>query len=272
MPKLRRTTTTHLAVLRELEVVRVHDVTPGMRRLTVAGPALGERVVEGPDGQPVTLPAFTSPGFDDHVKVFVPPSGAERPVLPRQRPDGLDFTTEGVRPLGKDYTPRRVTPEEVELDFVRHGHGQTAGWAERVRPGDLAWIAGPTIGQAFPHGVDAFVVAGDETALPAIGRFLEELPPGVPAQVVVEVAGPQDEQDLMVREGVDVTWLHRGAGVEPGTTTLLADTVRALPWPAGDVYAWMAGESTAARDVRTHWRSDRRVPRDCLDVSGYWRR
>ena len=79
-------------------------------------------------------------------------------------------------------------------------------------------------------------------------------------------------QDLVTGQDVDVTWLHRGAGVEPGTTTLLADAVRALTWPAGDVYAWMAGESTAARDVRTHWRSDRRVPRDCLDVSGYWRR
>lgn len=267
MPKLRRATTTHLAVLRELEVVAVRDVTPGMRRLTLAGEALAERR----PGDAV-LPAFVSPGFDDHVKVFVPGPDAERPVLPRQRPDGLDFTTEGVRPLGKDYTPRRVTTDALDLDFVRHGHGQAAAWAERVRPGDLAWIAGPTVGQAFPHDVDAFVLAGDETALPAIGRFLEELPAGLPAQVVVEVAGPQDEQDLLVPPGVELTWLHRPAGAEPGTTTLLQDAVRALPWPEGDVYAWMAGESTAARDVRTHWRSERRVPRDLLDVSGYWRR
>ncbi len=267
MPKLRRTTTTHVAVLRELEVVRVDDVTPGMRRLTLAGSALAERSLDGS-----TLPAFASPGFDDHVKVFVPAPDADRPVLPRQRPDGLDYTTEGVRPLGKDYTPRRVSPDQVDLDFVRHGHGQAAGWAERVRPGDLAWIAGPTVGQAFPHDVDAFVLAGDETALPAIGRFLEELPAGPAAQVVVEVSGPQDEQDLTVRDGVEVTWLHRPAGAGPGTTTLLLDAVRDLDWPSGQVYAWMAGESTAARDVRTHWRADRSVPRDCLDVSGYWRR
>ncbi len=267
MPKLRRETTTHLPVLRELEVVAVHDVTPGMRRLTLAGAALGEREHEG-----AVLPAFTSPGFDDHVKVFVPGPDAQRPVLPRQRPGGLDYTTEGVRPLGKDYTPRRVAAGTVELDFVRHGHGQAAAWAERVRPGDLAWIAGPTVGQAFPHDVDAFVVAGDETALPAIGRFLEELPAGLPTRVVVEVAGPQDEQDLRVTDAVELTWLHRPGGAEPGTTTLLPDAVRALAWPEGDVYAWMAGESTAARDVRTHWRSDRRVPRDLLDVSGYWRR
>lgn len=267
MPKLRRVTTTHVAVLRELEVVRVRDVTPGMRRLTLAGHALGERELDG-----ATLPAFASPGFDDHVKVFVPVPGADRPVLPGQRLDGLDFTVEGVRPLGKDYTPRRVTADEVDLDFVRHGHGQAAAWAERVRPGDPAWIAGPTIGQAFPHDVDAFVLAGDETALPAIGRFLEELPPGLPARVVVEVSGPEDEQDLVTGPDVELVWLHRPDGAEPGTTTTIIDAVRDLDWPSGAVYAWMAGESTAARDVRTHWRAERAVPRDCLDVSGYWRR
>ena len=85
MPKLRRVTTTHVAVLRELEVVRVDDVTPGMRRLTLAGAALAERELDG-----ARLPAFTSPGFDDHVKVFVPAPGAERPVLPGQRADIRD--------------------------------------------------------------------------------------------------------------------------------------------------------------------------------------
>ncbi len=268
MPKLRRATTTHLAVLRELEVRAVRDVSPGMRRLTLGGPALGAHDDEG-----LALPALDSPGFDDHVKVFVPLEGTDRPVLPSQREDGLDWTTEGTRPIGKDYTPRRVDLDalELDLDFVRHGHGRAAGWAEEVAVGDAAWIAGPTVGQAFPHDVDAAVLAGDETALPAIGRFLDERPAGLVARVVVEVAGPAEEQALRVDTDVDLTWLHRG-DAPPGTTTLLADAVRALDWPDGRVYAWMAGESTAARDVRTHWRTDRAVPRDLLDVSGYWRR
>lgn len=268
MPRLRRETTTHLAVLRELEVLAVRDVTPALRRVTLGGPALAERTVDG-----VVLPAFATPGFDDHVKLFVPAEGADRPVLPRQRADGLDYTTEGVRPLGKDYTPRRFDPAagELDLELVRHGHGRAAAWAEQVAVGDPAWIAGPTVGQAFPHDVDACVLAGDETALPAIARFLAELPAGLPAQVVVEVVDAAEEQALSDRPDVEVTWLHRG-DAEPGTTTLLADAVRALAWPDGAVYAWMGGESQAAREIRTHWRTDRRVPRDCLDVSGYWRR
>ncbi len=266
MPKLRRETTTHLAVLRELTVVAVEDVTPRMRRLGLSGPALAAHVVDG-----VEVPAFASPGFDDHVKVFVPLEGADRPVLPRQRTDGLDWTTEGTRPIGKDYTPRRVTPERVDLDFVRHGHGLASTWAERATIGDAAWIAGPTIGQGPPHDVDWFAVAGDETALPAIGRLLEELPSGVRAEVVIEVADAGEEQRLESGADVRVRWLHRD-GAEPGTTTQLVDAVRALPWHDGRVYAWMAGESTAARAVRTYWRSERAVARDCLDVTGYWRR
>lgn len=268
MPKLRRETTTHLAVLRALTVARVQDLTPGMRRITLAGDDLGERRLGD-----VTLPAFSSPGFDDHVKVFVPLHGAELPVLPTQRADGLDWTTEGTRPTASDYTPRRVDVEgrELDLDFVRHGHGNAAGWAERAQVGDPAWIAGPSIGQALPHDVDWFMVAGDETALPAIGRLLEELPAGARAQVVVEVAGVADEQPLPTRADVELTWLHRD-GADAGTTTLLADAVRDAPWWDGEAYAWMAGESTAARTIRTFWRSERHVPRDCLDVSGYWRR
>lgn len=266
MPKLRRETTTHLAVLRELTVVAVEDVSPRMRRLGLSGPSLAAHVVDG-----VEVPAFTSPGFDDHVKVFVPLEGADRPVLPRQRADGLDWTTEGTRPIGKDYTPRRVSPERVDLDFVRHGHGLASTWAEQAGVGDPAWIAGPTVGQGPPYDVDWFAVAGDETALPAIGRLLEELPAGVRAEVVVEVADADEEQRLESAADVSVRWLHRD-GAEPGTTTLLADAVTELPWHDGRVYAWMAGESTAARAVRTHWRSERAVPRDCLDVTGYWRR
>lgn len=268
MPKLRRETTTHVPVLRALTVAGVRDLTPGMRRITLAGAELREREHDG-----VVLPALSSPGFDDHVKVFVPLHGAELPVLPHQRVDGLDWTTEGTRPTASDYTPRRIDLElgEIDLDFVRHGHGNAAGWAERATVGAPAWIAGPTIGQALPHDVDWFMVAGDETALPAIGRLLEELPAGVRVQALIEVADAGDEQPLPTQADAHVTWLHRD-GAEAGTTTLLADAVRDAPWWEGEAYAWMAGESSAARAVRTFWRTERHVARDCLDVSGYWRR
>lgn len=268
MPKLRRVTTTAVPVLRELTIAQVTDISPRMRRLTLTGPQLAARVVDD-----VELPAFDSPGFDDHVKVFTPALGESRPVLPRQRADGLDWTTEGTRPIASDYTPRRVDLDalEVDLDFVRHGHGKAATWAESVHVGDPAWIAGPTVGQHLPHDVDWYAVAGDETALPAIGRLLAELGEGVRVEAVIEVADAAERQELASRADVSIRWLHRD-GAEAGTGTALVDAVRDLAWHDGRVYAWMAGESSAARAVRTHWRTDRQVPRDCLDVSGYWRR
>ncbi len=268
MPRLRRETTALPPVLRRLEVVAVRDLSPGMRRVTLGGPELAENDAHG-----FTVPALRTDGFDDHVKVFVPVPGQDVPLLPVQEPERLDYTATGLRPLAKDYTPRRLDLDalELDLDFVRHGDGHASGWVERVRAGDPAWIAGPAVTAGRPHGVDWFLLVGDETALPAIGRFLEELPEGTPAQVVVEVADVAHEQPLRHRPEVEVRWLHRD-GAAPGTTDLLVDAVRDAPWWDGEAYVWASGESQAMRAIRSFLRAERPVPRDCLDVTGYWRR
>lgn len=80
-----------------------------------------------------------------------------------------------------------------------------------------------------PRGVDWTLVAGDETALPAIGRWLEEWPAGARGQVFVEVAEASHRQDLPVPDGVALTWLVRD-GAPAATTTLLLDALRAAPW------------------------------------------
>ena len=268
MPKLRRETTVLPPVLRRLEVRRVVDLTPGMRRVTLGGPELGANDAHG-----FQVPALRTDGFDDHVKVFLPVPGQDVPLLPVQLPGRLDHTATGLRPVAKDYTPRRLdhVAGELDLDLVRHGEGLASTWVEHVGTGDPAWIAGPGITAAFPHDVDWFLVVGDETALPAIGRFLEDLPEGTPAQVVVEVADASHEQPLPARPGAEVRWLHRG-DAPPGTTQLMLDAVRDAPWWDGEAYVWVSGESQVVRAVRTFLRAERPVPRDCLDVTGYWRR
>lgn len=267
MPRTRRAVTDLPPVVRELEVARVRDVTVGMRRLTLTGAGLGAGEVDG-----VAVPGFRTPGFDDHVKVLLPSPGQDRPVLPMQAEGRLDWTARGVRPIAKDYTPRRWDPEtsELDLDFVHHSTGHAAGWVGVVEPGDPAWIVGPTTTASLPHGVDWLLVAGDETALPAIGRLLEELGPQQRVQVLVEVADADHEQDLTTRADVELTWLHRD-GAAPGTTDLLPDAVRAAPWWDGEVFAWVSGESTMLRPIRQYLKTEHAVPRDCLDLTGYWR-
>ncbi|MBM9462986.1 SIP domain-containing protein [Aeromicrobium sp. YIM 150415] len=269
MPRLRRDVEMFPISLRELEVAAVHDVTPGMRRITLRGEQL--RAFTTPDG--IDVPELRNDGFDDHVKVFVPGAGEERPVLPVQVEGHLDWKAPDTRPIAKDYTPRRWDPEagELDLDFVRHEAGFATRWAENVRVGDSAWIAGPKMSSAVPHDVDWLLIAGDETALPAIGRLLEELDPSMPATVFVEVAEAGHEQELRVGPNTELTWLHRD-GAEPGTTDLLEKAIRELDWRPGDAYCWVAGEAATLKPIRAHLVHERQVPRDCLDLTGYWRR
>lgn len=261
MARTRREAVAWPTILRELRVVRVADVTATTRRVTLTGDQLGEFAVAGG-----TAAAFRSDGFDDHVKLLVPLEGTDRPPLPVQGPDRLEWGGAGGRPVAKDYTPRRFDPvaAELDLDFVLHEGGFAAGWARRTQPGDPAWIVGPTRSLLLPEGVDRIVLAGDETALPAIARLLDEWPGAMTADVVVEVASAAGIQDLPAHVGVSVRWVH-GADA-------WVDTIRHLPWPEGTTFCWVAGEARAVRDVRRFLADERAVPRDCLDATGYWRR
>jgi hypothetical protein len=115
------------------------------------------------------------------------------------------------------------------------------------------------------------LVAGDETALPAIGRFLEEAPAGLRAQVFIEILDAAHEQDLKTDADAVVTWLSRD-GAEGGTTTLLADAVRGADWWPGEVYAWVAGETLSIKPIRRFLKDERGLPPENVEVTGYWRR
>lgn len=261
MARTRREVKSWPTVLRELTVTRIVDVTLGMRRITLSGDQLGSFDVAGGAVAP-----FESEGFDDHVKLLVPMSGQDRPPLPVQGPDRLEWGSAGGRPVAKDYTPRRFDRAtlELDLDFVRHGAGFAASWAERTEPGESAWIVGPTRSLLTPTGVDCLFVAGDETALPAIGRLLEHWPTGVPGQVVIEVSRQSHRQDVPVPAGVTISWA--------GSPDDWVSTIEELPWPQGETFCWVAGETSTVRRVRNFLKSERMVGRENLDVTGYWRR
>ncbi|WP_203590027.1 siderophore-interacting protein [Streptomyces sp. SID13031] len=122
MPKTSRRLTVHPLTLREVEVVRVMDLTPGMRRVTLSGEQLRE--FTSANGFP--QPAFDSPGFDDDIRLVFRYPGHAEPVLPVQPEKGVDLPR-NPRPLSKVYTVRRWDPEagELDVDFVRHGVNHT---------------------------------------------------------------------------------------------------------------------------------------------------
>ncbi|MGP9537364.1 siderophore-interacting protein [Brachybacterium sp. AOP43-C2-M15] len=258
--------------VRELEVLRVRDVTPGMRRVTLGGEQLRAHTAE--NGFPVA--AFRSDTFDDEGKLILRHPEADVPVAPTQADGVLNWPREDPHLLFRTYTVRRWDPQagehgEVDLDFVRHGVGPATSWAYRVQPGERVHWAGPKSSAPHPVGVDWTLVAGDETALPAIGRWLEEWPEGARGQVFIEVAERDHVQDLPVPEGVELTWFSRD-GDEAGTTSTLFDAITGADWWEGRAFAWVAGETLTLVPIRRWLRGEKGLPKEQVEVTGYWRR
>jgi NADPH-dependent ferric siderophore reductase len=225
------------------------------------------RVVLGGDG----LAAFDAGACTDHyVKLLFPVPGTDLP-----EPFDIDAARRDLPrdqwPRMRTYTVRAWDPaaRELTVDFVHHGDRGLAGpWAAAARPGDEILFLGPGGGYAPAPDAERHLLAGDESALPAIAASVERLPEGVPADVVVEVAGPAEEQKLAAHSGVRVQWVHRGD--RPVGEGLVA-AVRALGAPTGDLHAFVHGEAGFVRELRRLLRVEWRVPRERLSISGYWR-
>lgn len=259
-----RAYTTHPLVLRRVTVRRVYEVTPRMRRVVLGGDQLGPFARDG-----IHHPAFAAPGFDDHIKLILAADGDIEAALPAQLPHGIEWTPAEHR-LTRDYTPRRVDPRagELDLDFVVHGDGPAEAWAASAREGDELWFVGPKSSLRLPEQLDWVHLVGDETALPAIGRFLDERPVDAPAHVVVTVSDDSACQELALRDDDTITWVV----AEPGDAEALDTAVRTLPVPAGEGYAWAAAESRALLPVRRYLQRERKLPKDRLNITGYWHR
>jgi NADPH-dependent ferric siderophore reductase len=191
---------------------------------------------------------FVSASFDDHVKLFFPaPAGTE--------------------PAKRDYTPRRfdTARRELEIEFVLHGEGPATEWAAAARVGDTLDVGGPRGSFVIPLEFDSHVLLGDESALPAIARRIEELAGRARVIALVEVDGDADRVALPQAEGVHVQWIARNQGS-------LLDAVRALQLPEGETYYWAAGESAAVRAIHQHLVQERGVAKKRIRASSYWRR
>ena len=237
-------------------VVRVEWLTPHMIRIVLGG--------EG-------LAAFSAGVFSDHyIKLQFPHEGVAYP----EPFDPARIRAELPReqwPISRTYTVRQWDADtgELTVDFVHHGDEGVAGpWAAAAKPGDVLYFGGPGGGYTPTPDADWYLLAGDESALPAIAASLEQLPAGATARVFVEVAGPQEEQKLDTPADAEIVWLHRGDG-HVGEALLRA--VTALEFPPGVPEAFVHGEAGFVKELRRLLRVELGVPRERLSISGYWR-
>jgi NADPH-dependent ferric siderophore reductase len=205
------------------------------------------------------LDGFTSLGFDDHVKLFFP--------------DGTTTAEGAPAVLARDFTPRRydAAATTLEIDFAIHDAGPATRWAAQAKPGDTLALGGPRGSFVIPTAYDWHLLAGDETALPAMSRRLAELPAGTRTVVVVEVDGAADEIALPTKTNASVTWAHRN-GAAAGASDALARTLASLKLPNGDYYAWVACESLIAKALRKQLIADHGANPKWMRAAGYWRR
>ncbi len=238
-------------------VTRVEQLTPHMIRVVVGGEAIGR----------LNAGAHT----DHYVKIQFPLPGVTYPA-----PFDLAVIRESMPreqwPVVRTYTVRRWVPAEPEMwiDFVVHGDEGIAGpWAVNAKPGDPFYFMGPGGGYSPDPEADWHLLAGDESALPAIAAALEGMPAGARVLAFIEVADASEEQKLETAADAEIVWLHRD-GRPVGD--LLVSAVRELEHPAGQVQVFAHGEATFVKELRRHLRVDLGLPLSRLSISGYWRR
>ena len=236
---------------RTVEVSRVERLSPRMVRATLEGPQLEGFVLD----QPAASVRLLLPAGD----FVIPTWNGNEFLLP-----------DGRRPALRTFTPRRFDPAvpELDVDVVLHGRGVASEWAERAAPGDRVALSGPGRGYAVDADAPAFLLAGDETAIPATGQLLEVLPHDRPVRVHVEVAHPDARILLPEHPAATVEWHDLPTSAPPGDA-LVAAVCSTVLVPGTRV--WVAGEAAAVQRIRKHLFGDVGLPRSETTVRGYWK-
>ena len=240
--------------LLRLIVAGLESLSPYMVRVTVAGSEL--------EGFALDEPAAS-------IRLLLPSPGTSDLVMPEW--NGNEFLLpDGSRPIIRTFTPRYFDPDgrAVDIDIVLHENGATSAWAREAQPGDPVAITGPGRGYRIDPSARSFFLAGDETAMPAIGQLLEQIPESIPIQVVVEVAHHDARLDLPDHPAASIAWVDRGTGDAPGTALVAA--VEGATIEAG-TKVWVAGEAGSLFHIRRNLMEERALPRADVTVRGYWK-
>jgi NADPH-dependent ferric siderophore reductase len=235
---------------RMLAVEQIERLTPHLLRIT-----FGSTELEG----------FSSPGFDDHVKLCFPDPQSGEIILPG---DGSN-----KKPIMREYTPRFFDAEKklLVIDFVIHDAGIATQWASNANIGDRLGVAGPKGSFIIPVEFDWHLLIGDDTALPAIARRLEELPENAQVMVIAEVDNSDDQIAFRQTAYTTIHWVYRN-GKEPGSADLLINKINSAVFPDGDYYAWVACEYSAVKEIRDLLVNERNANPQWIRAASYWKK
>jgi NADPH-dependent ferric siderophore reductase len=281
----------------DVRVARLERLSPSFLRVTFTGEDLG---------------VFADNGYDQRIKLILPLPGHGLSHLPTGSdwfPRWRELDDDRRNPI-RTYTARlvRQAEREVDVDVVMHsgGDGPVARWVRGVRPDDVAVLfggdarhpeAGGNVVFQPPAGTDTVLIAGDETAVPAICSILERLPDGFTGTALMEVPCEQDFLKVRTASQVKIQWLarngaERGALLEPALRSAAGRLLPPLPVPdtfddvdvdveelwevpeeesTEPLYAWLAGEAAVIRSLWRYLVAERGMDRRAVAFMGYWR-
>lgn len=239
------------------KVARAYNLTPHMRRLVISVESGVEKLVTS--------------GM--HVRLLLVPDQARAPVWPYLAATGAIVWPEGEDELTRRiYTIRSadIARHEVHIDFVMHegDHMPGARFGATAKPGDVVGIIGAS--GVCPEA-DAYVFAGDETALPVMLRMAAEMPAGKKLSVYAEIDDEAERQEVVCAADVEWTWLYR-RGKPAGTSGLIEQALRghAFGRDHGGLHVFVACEKNEARAAKSYLIDEVGVPKASLRSVGYW--
>lgn len=219
---------------RVLTLAAIQPLSPGMLRLSFTSPDLAD---------------FVSAGFDDHIKLF--------------------FAVDGGEPVMRDYTPRSFdnAAQTLVIDFAVHEAGPATAWALGAKVGDTLNIGGPRGSVLIPDALPWLVLIGDETALPAIGRRLEEAQGGETIATLAIVDAAEDALTVETKAAWTPHWRVRDGGDDAEALIAALDAV--LPADK-EGFVWLAAEARVAKALRAHLVEVRGLSPRQIKAAGYW--
>lgn len=238
---------------RRVRVTATEALSPRLRRIVLGGSEL--------DGFAIPSPASS-------VRLLLPPTGEESIVMPEWSGNQFELPNGDRAPI-RTFTPRYFDGDRLELtiDVVLHDQGAASGWAREAAIGAEVAISGPGRSEHLDPDARSHLLAGDETALPAIGQLLESIPGDRSIDVHVELVDPSGRIPLPPHPGATSTWHDATAGAAPGDA--LVEAVVAIDDLPDAV--WVAGEAAAVQRLRTHLFEERGRSRSTVTARGYWK-
>jgi NADPH-dependent ferric siderophore reductase len=216
------------------------------------------------------LDDFDSPAPDDHVKLIFPDANGEL-VVPESTDAGLKVPEGYERPEMRNYTPRYfdTLSQTVTIDFVLHGHGVASTWAAQAVPGQWIAAGGPKSSRVVTDDFDWYLLVGDETALPAIARRIEQTRSDASVTALIEVPSASDCLSFGYRCSLDLQWLIRDDPDRvPGS--LLEPALAQVTPQSTDVFAFGATEKATSKRIKKVFLEHFGADDDHIKVSGYW--